>query len=523
MTISLQAIEPSLHRLQATRWLSWLLAGIAFVQVAYLVKIGLDPTDVGPFETVLARTVAGHFEANAGPGRFYGPFDGSYPAVLMHAPLYYRLVALAAWPAVLLGFDPLNASLVVGRLLSIFGTLLILWGMGKLANLDRPGSRAGLLAAALLLASPLLGNLAVMLRPDTLGIGLQTCGLGLVLNALQQENKARQIQRICLAAFLFALAFCVKQQNITLAAMAILPAMWAWWHRRVSLSALGAAAAVGMATLAVILGVENLMTGGRMWQTVFVYPSGPFRIINYAGWVQVRSVFDISARRLIGLAALGASCAWVLPRRGRFTYLDGFLAACLGLEILTLVPLCLFNAGAASNYALQAVVLACVIVGRLADRLIENCQKPSLPALPRWKLAPLALTLLFMATSHAYWMMVNERVRGAERMAVQGLLSDPRVQEVAPEDRYFVTTQHLNRILGNPGLIHDDWLYGAFEKATDAEPRASWLRAALTRKPVQQVVTPTDDPRVPGIEPPLTDLGFHLVARHGDLRVWERR
>ena len=93
MTIALEAVSPSKFRFQTAHWLVLLLAMIALAQVGYQVRIGLDPTDAGPFETVLARTVAGHFEANAGPSRFYGPFDGSYPAVLMHAPLYYRLVA----------------------------------------------------------------------------------------------------------------------------------------------------------------------------------------------------------------------------------------------------------------------------------------------------------------------------------------------------------------------------------------------------------------------------------------------
>ena len=521
MTIALEAVSPSKFRFQTAHWLVLLLAMIALAQVGYQVRIGLDPTDAGPFETVLARTVAGHFEANAGPSRFYGPFDGSYPAVLMHAPLYYRLVALAAWPAVAFGFDPLNASLVAGRLLSIAGTLLIVWGTLRLANLDRPGYQAGLLSICLLLASPLLGNLAVMLRPDTLGVGLQTCGLALVLQAIQPGPKSRRTLGFCIGAVAFALAFCVKQQNITLATMAGLAAVWGCWQRRVSVSTLGQAALAGLVTLATILILENLITGGRMWQTVFVYPSGPFRAINYAGWSHVASVFDISARRSIGLAALGLSCALLVPRP-RFSKFDWFLTASLGLEVLTLIPLCMFNAGAASNYFVQALVLGCLLVGRLADRLIDGSNIGQIHS-PRWKMVPLGLTLLFLVSSYGYWMLVGERVRRRERLALQALREDPRVAEVAPDARYFVAWQHLNRIYGNPGLIHDDWLYGAFEKATDAEPRARWLRNALTQKPVQQVVTPTEEPHVPGIETPLTDLGFHLVARHGDLRVWERR
>ena len=94
-----------MSRPHAVRLLIAALAIVAIAHLGYQFRLGAEPADAGPFETVLARAVAGHFEPGAGPGRFYGPFGGDYPSVLMHAPLYYRLVALAAWPAVALGVD----------------------------------------------------------------------------------------------------------------------------------------------------------------------------------------------------------------------------------------------------------------------------------------------------------------------------------------------------------------------------------------------------------------------------------
>ena len=37
-------------------------------------------------------------QIESGPRGLYGPYDGRYPLVLIHAPLYYRLAALVGWP-----------------------------------------------------------------------------------------------------------------------------------------------------------------------------------------------------------------------------------------------------------------------------------------------------------------------------------------------------------------------------------------------------------------------------------------
>src|SRR5262249_40148594 len=69
----------------------------------------------------------------AGPGGLYGPFDGSNPLVLIHAPLYYRTAALLAWPMAAAGVDPITAARVSGRSISAMGLLVTLGAAYRLA------------------------------------------------------------------------------------------------------------------------------------------------------------------------------------------------------------------------------------------------------------------------------------------------------------------------------------------------------------------------------------------------------
>ncbi len=498
-----------------------LLAFTAIVHLGYHLRIGLDPTDVGPFETVLASAVAGHFEPGVGPAHFYGPFSGANPSVLIHAPLYYRLVALAAWPAVALGADPLLAVLYAGRGLAALGTLIAFLAVAGLANLDGVGRRAGGIAVALLAASPILGNLVAMVRPDALGVGLQTLGALLVLRTIADgpEASARAGRRLLLAYITFAVAFWIKQQNLTVAGICTLLLAHAAWQGRVAVRPIALAHVAGAAAGAAYLGLEQGLTAGQMFRSVFVYPGGPFRAINYAGWGHVASIVDITARRSAGLIALVLACLIGL-RRARFgSRLDGVLAAFLAVELIALVPLCLFNAGAAYNYALQAIVFACILAGRAFDRLLTAFEwQPNAWA----RLGPAAAAVLLLMAADLRWVDQTERARAQERAVLAAMGDDDAVAHCPPEARYFVGRHHLNRLFGRADLIHDDWLYGAFEQIEAAPPRDAWLRAALVDGPIRQVVIPGPGRTVPGIAEPLPALGYHQVARHGELQVWER-
>src|SRR5436309_10299733 len=99
--------------LAPARLLSALLGTAAALHLGYLLTLAFDPDDAGRLETTLVLSVSGQLDR--GFGTLYGPYSGSNPLVLMHAPLYYRLAALGAWPLARLGGrDALTASLVVG-------------------------------------------------------------------------------------------------------------------------------------------------------------------------------------------------------------------------------------------------------------------------------------------------------------------------------------------------------------------------------------------------------------------------
>ena len=70
----------------------------------------------------------------AGPGELYGPFGGRNPLVLIHAPLYYRLAALSAWPIAQTGIHPVIAARLAGRGLSALGLLSTLATAYRLAR-----------------------------------------------------------------------------------------------------------------------------------------------------------------------------------------------------------------------------------------------------------------------------------------------------------------------------------------------------------------------------------------------------
>ena len=515
---------PRLLRPRLARPILGLLAFAAIAYFGYAIGLGLSPGDAGPFETVLARAVAGHFDPEIGPGRFYGPFSGANPSVLMHAPLYYRAVALASWPFVAIGTDPLSTVLYVGRALALLGALLTFWAVVGLAQVDDAPRRAAWMTLGLLAASPILGNLATMVRPDVPGVGLQTAGALLVLRALRDE--AGRARRLVIASIVFVLAFFAKQQNVTVPAVCALLVGVAWLRGRFGFRPIAAGAIAGILTGLAVLGMEAWLTGGQMIRAVFVYPGGPFRAINYAGWVHVQSIFDITARRSIGLIALAIACAASLKGRAWRGRLDGALGLFLLVELVMLVPLCLFNAGAAYNYALQAIVFACVLVGRALDRLFADSAVVSTTSIvPRWRfgLVAAAVGMIGLALNDVRLMAQDAGLRNREEAAVAALLAESEASDCPPEARYFVGRQHWNRLLGSRALIHDDWLYGAFEQVEVAEPRATWLRSAIADGPIRQVVVPDDGATVPGIPEPLPALGYHRAAKHGDFRLWVRR
>ncbi|MBX6312778.1 MAG: glycosyltransferase family 39 protein [Isosphaeraceae bacterium] len=487
------------------------ILGAAILHLGCWLWIGLDRDDAGHLESTFVLPVAR--QVRDGFGVLYGPYSGANPLVMIHAPLYYRLAALSAYLVMALRLDAESAALVVGRLLSLLATLGLFAMADRLACLDGAPRRAGLWAAALIAASPVLGCLAVMVRPDTLGTFLQTAGALLTLRALR--DGACTARRLAVAYLAFGLALCVKQHDGVVLAVTSLILLGAYLAGQARFGPVAMAHFVGLGVVGLYYGAEHLLTDGLTSRTVFVLPSGAFRTINRGAWPHVLEVGQMIARKSLGLIALGAACGALALMRGTLRRLDALLLAYLVAEVASLVPLCYYNSGAADNYALQAIVFASVLIGRALERLFSG-EARVLHLLP----VGAAALLLLAADSRQVGRLVSHR--RADRAAVGALLAAPEVAGCPAEERYFTVDQRLNRLHGRRDLVHDEMLYTAYELADAAEPRARWLRAVLLRS-VRQVIVPDDAPTVPGVAETLPELGYARTGQHGEYRVWERR
>ena len=170
--------------------------------------MALERDDVEASESPLVLAVAR--QLTHGPRELYGPFGGGNPLVLIHPPLYYRLAALGAWPLARAGFglssgthrrpDDLARRMGGDARRGVFPGSL----SGCAADRRMVGRASGRGDAG-------LRRPAVEVRPDMLGVAIQTWGVVLLLGALQAERPSERA-RSCLPSPASALAGCVKQQ-----------------------------------------------------------------------------------------------------------------------------------------------------------------------------------------------------------------------------------------------------------------------------------------------------------------------
>jgi hypothetical protein len=225
-------------------------------------------------------------------------------------------------------------------------------------------------------------------------------------------------------------------------------------------------------------------------------------------------VFLETAKRTGGLLAITFAC--VALGRLQVRRLDAILLVAIGLELALMIKLCLASAGAWYNYAIPSACWLAVLVGRSADRLLE--QTPS----PRTILCLSGACLLLLALDVRN-VGSTIRLRRTTDQTLRAVLGDERVR-VERHERYFAgPLQHFNRRFGNADLLHDEWLYGAFEAIGAAEPRREWLRDALDSGSIVQVILPKGAVAVSGVPENLRDVGYEPVAEFGELRVWENR
>jgi hypothetical protein len=550
------------------RWITATLFIAAAVAVASGIWLSAGPADTEPLESPLLLSVARQLDL--GPWGLYGPYGRQNPLVLIHAPLYYHFAAILAWPLHTAGLDAITAARLAGRALSFAGLLLAGWSAFRIARLDGAPVRAGWWAACLVAGTPVLGAIPFTVRPDMIGVGLQTTGVWLILRALQSQRPRAMGVVGGFAAF--GLAICVKQHFVGGPVVATMLLLWAAWKGRASGRLVGLGVLTAAALVAGVGVIEELATGGRMSQAIFVAAAASARVhptdwvrgaivlanigggtsclmvlLTLAGLAQVTSkrgkgraavavggtivagsvLFLPLAHHLrpsvvTGLAMSAAPfvcmfvvipvCA-VLERRALFgSSLDGALCLFAVTEIAIVVPLCLASTGAWVNYAIQGMVFVAILTGR---SLARACEAAGL-RMPLIMIAAAAFALVCLELEAAHSTYFHQRLERLSAEMVLSNLTEPN------SELYFAGGPGRNRQYGRTDLVFDHWLYPVFESVHGAEPRSIWLRSALTDGSVRFVITTSKDPRIDGLDEPLTSLGYVGRIEIASLYVWEQ-
>ncbi len=414
---------------KTSAWVTVFLLAAAAVAVIFGVSLAVSPEDSEPLESPLLLSVAR--QLLRGPRELYGPFGRPNPYVLIHAPLYYHVAALAAWPLYRAGLNPVWAAIAAGRSLSFLGlgwTLAIAYRMARLDGMPR---RVGWWAVLLIAASPVVGVMPYAVRPDMLGVALQTTGVFLFLSVLRSERPRAIILAAAFAAF--GLAAGVKQHYVAAAAISTFFLISAWLRGRLAFTLVTRGLLAGLTIVLVAYGTEELATGGRMSQAVFraaaaasrVHPADSIRasivfiailgkssgliaimvaagsanvgarggiaravvvlgtvvtaIIAASGFLNLLGLVVTRRDLLLGAAnlAIGAfvivPACFLLTRRDRLVgALDPVLWIFVATELGLVTFLCSMSTGAWVNYGIQAVVFASVLIARTLERALER-------------------------------------------------------------------------------------------------------------------------------------------------------
>jgi hypothetical protein len=552
----------------APAWITAVLAISAAITLGFWLVMALGGGDTEALESPLMLSVARQLVA--GPGELYGPFGGHNPLVLIHAPLYYRVAALSAWPMARAGLEPVTAARVAGRSLSALGLVATLAAAYRLARLGGGARRAGWWSILLIASAPVLSGQPFAVRPDMAGVALQTTGVLLVLSALGGGSGAGR--RVIWGYAAFGLAACVKQHMVATAAVSTILLLLAGRGSQVRLGAIVRGLAVGVGIGAFVYGVEWVMTGGRIWEAAFVAARDVGRV-HPGGWDHMSIVLLALLNRAIGLivllsavglarvaaspgigrkvllviglvlivpiiVALGLHSVWNRVELGIVVALaacvlmvvifpacaliersallgdriDAALWVCTAAE-LALATVCYYlSTGSWMNYAIQSVVFGAVLTARAASRVEHT--SPS-----RRILRPAALvvvTVLVSAYNHLFDAEIQMRGERAAAEKIFAHLNQP------PSAFFFIDRPGFNRAGGRLDLVYDDWLYPVFESLRLAEPRSGWLGQSLRSGSVRAVVGTSPSSRIEGTGLDLRRLGYHPDVSVGPFFVWTR-
>jgi hypothetical protein len=547
------------------------LSAAAAVTVIFGSYLALGRDDTEALESPLLLTIT--HQLIRGPWELYGPFGGENPWVIIHAPLYYRLAALVAWPLVRAGVDTVTAARWAGRSLSFLGLVSTITAANRLARLDGAPRAAGTWAALLIAASLVVGVMPYTVRPDMLGIALQTTGVLVVLSVLRSHKPRRAT--LVAAYTAFGLAACIKQQFIVGALVSTFLLLAACARGRLSSRLVVPGLLTGLVIVLVVYGTEELASAGQMSEAVFkaaagtrwVHPVGWMRasivlcgIIGRSGWliallaavelaevgaqpgfgrralvivgtaltslIAVRTtllVYPIEVTGsdlLIVITAIASTALLVIPtcwlvslRNRPWERVDVALLVFIAAEAVLVVILSRASAGAWINYGIQGVVFASVLTARALARVRANALSP----LASTSIALAALTLLIGVCADA---KTTADRRELERLGVEMVINH---YGGPASEFFFVDRPGLNRVNGWLNLVYDDWLYPVFEAIHLAQPRSIWLRNALTAGPIRYVVNTSDSINIDGLGQSLPELGYVRGLQLGtSFFVWRR-
>jgi hypothetical protein len=537
----------------------------AALTIGYWTLRALGDADTEAMESPLILSVAR--QLIAGPRELYGPFGGRNPLVLIHAPLYYRAAALAAWSLTGAGIGAVEAARLGGRAVSMLGlaaTMVAAYRLGRLGGLPR---RAGYWAALLVAAAPALAGQPYAVRPDMAGVALQTWAAALALQALEAPGR-----RLVLASALFGLAACVKQHLLAAWAVSAGLMAWGWLRGRLGPGAMARVLLPGAAVAVLVYGAEWLVTGGRVWDAAFVaaanvgrvHPgdrdhvfivclglgersSGQITLLAAAILVAVAARPGLVRKSLawVGTVAIGLVVATSLaqiaadtPEAGVRTILAAALAALIALptglllarstfpgaridialwayllaELALALLLLRGSSGAWINYAIPTIVFGSALLARALARAVDT---PTLGRVP----VPIVLASLVLVLSSFIALRDAGRIREFEPAIARAIFAHLG----RPRSSYFFTDRPgLNRLNGRLDLVYDDWLYPVFESIGLAEPRSGWLGQALEAGRVRVVISQTERPWIEGTTIDLRRLGYRRELHSPPFFVWTR-
>jgi len=551
-------------------WLTVIFSLAAVIAVGFGVYLACGQEDTEVLESPLMLSVARQLVE--GPWELYGPFGARNLLVLIHAPLYYRLAALLAWPVYRTGVDPIWAALVAGRAISFVGLGWTVAAAYRLARIDGARPRAGLWAALLIAASPVIDVMPYAVRPDMLGIALQTTGVLLVLSTLQSARSAGAVLPAAFAAF--GLAACIKQQFVAAPAVSALLLVSACVAGKLPYKFVVRGLATGVAIVLLVYGIEELATGGRMSQAAFhaaattsrIHPgrwsrslivaftilgkdNGLLALLVAAGLAGIRGRPTIG-RRLLEVAGVFLIVTIVVRSApvmvdGNLKFWDDIVPTLnVALAVLFIIPACyllsrktlavgsLDNAflfyfavewlvvtilgrastGAWVNYGIQSVVFAAILTARALDRACDLVSSSR-------AVLPFVLAALVVPCNVISGARTIADFRIYERTALERIFENYRCPT---SEFFFVGRPGANRVYGHPALVYDDWLYPVFESIHLAEPRSVWLTRALTADGINYVVTTSESTTIDGLGRSFHDLAYYRGIQVGPFLVWER-